>query len=45
MKTFLNKQMLREFDISILVLQEMLKGVLQAKMKGHWIVNQSYTKK
>ena len=33
-KTFPNKQKLREFIINKLALQEMLKGVLQAEMKG-----------
>lgn len=37
-KTLLDKQKTGEFVVSRPVLQEILKGVLQAKMKGHQIM-------
>lgn len=43
--TFPDKQRAREFVSTRPALQEMLKGVLKAEIKGHETVTQSHTKK
>ena len=35
----------REKKVSTKILQQMLKGILQAERKNHWTVTQSYVKK
>jgi len=42
---FLDEQRAREFVSTRPALQEMLKGVLKAEIKGHETVTQSHTKK
>lgn len=43
-KTFIDKQKLKQFTTSKFALKEMLKGVLQKEVKGWWTVIQSHTK-
>lgn len=43
--TFPGKQKLKEFVCSRSSLQEILKGVYQAEMKGHWTVTESHMRK
>jgi len=43
-KTFRDKQKLREFITTKYALQEMLTGVLQAEMKGHYLETRKHMK-
>ena len=43
-KTFPDKQKLKEFITTRPALKEMLKGILQGEMKGHYVVTQSCMK-
>lgn len=45
MKTFSDKEKLREVVTSTPVLKEILKGVLKTEMKGHYTVILSHAKK